>query len=219
MAGIAQRAHDSSSTTETRKRRLAFACAVFTLTLGAALVPGCERRIIDDGGDGTPGDHTRDEIDAMYAGTANCGGLGGDCDGEGELNHCCGKMSCDILNCCVLGGNPCFESSDCCSRSCNAGTCGCSEVDDACLLDADCCQDQPRVCYGNGGNTGAYAGRCVTAPGGACTGDLDCVGGQCGAGGVCTCSMEYHPCAGQSDCCSGLQCEFSSSGRGTCHSP
>lgn len=199
------------------------AALVGILGLASLVAPGCEWHVTGDGGDSdSPGVHTREEIDAMYAGSANCSGLGGSCDGEGQLNHCCGEMSCDILDgCCALGGNPCHEASDCCSRSCDAGVCGCSRITDSCVRDEDCCQDQPTVCVGNGANSGAYVGRCVRARGGACTQDLDCVGGACGPGGVCACSEEYHPCANSADCCSGLECQFESfsGGNGTCHAP
>jgi hypothetical protein len=148
-----------------------------------------------------------------------CTADGDICAADGE---CCGG-SCPAGLCeplgdgCLTSGNPCSDNSDCCSDFCQDGLCSapsyCTQNDDICTSDFQCCSGDCEIAQG------ALFGTCDTVD---ATGDGGCLsaGEVCGEGASCSracfpygptgvlicqppsgCRPTGEVCANDTDCC------------------
>jgi hypothetical protein len=162
------------------------------------------------------------------ADNATCG-VDSDCCGGSCVADATGHGICKALSTtCSTSGNPCSNTTKCCSGLCNAGICSgavsfCTQQGDACGSNTDCCTGNCvkagtsalGIC---GGVLGGGAGGCSpsgtvcstgTGPGGVC--EQSCCSRSCGPFGgqngfrVCQPPSGCHPtgeiCRAHSDCC------------------
>jgi len=61
---------------------------------------------------------------------------------------------------CGQEGDSCSGGSDCCSNTCNSGTCGCANTGGDCENDVDCCNDSDSCSNDQSGNG---LGKCVSS--------------------------------------------------------
>lgn len=123
---------------------------------------------------------------------------------ENGVRHCA----------CVVFGEPCGNSGQCCEGDCNQGHCGCLDDGASCRNDDDCCYsncidgicqcfddgeacaDSRECCYSN-----CVEGVCQCLEDGeACTDGFDCCFSNC-IDGICQCLDGGAACTDDFDCC------------------
>jgi hypothetical protein len=105
---------------------------------------------------------------------------------------------------CTAAGSACSDGLECCSGSCEAGTCaaslfGCDDVGSICTSSLDCCS---LSCA-----SGECAAFCIS-DGEVCESSEECCGGDCQEGAcqplTTSCFSAGNRCDDSEDCCSGL---------------
>jgi hypothetical protein len=102
----------------------------------------------------------------------------------------------------------CTTNFDCCSGTCQEGTCQCSTASGDCQTTQDCCSGACGEQYFEFQQYGRSGQRqCCQTEADTCLANTDCCSGNC-TNGSCTCSVAGNPCAETADCCgaSGLVC-------------
>jgi hypothetical protein len=162
---------------------------------------------ISSGGAGGTGATGGTGLDASSGGTGGAGGgsgAGGSSDGGS----------------CLAAGSACTSPQECCTASCNAGTCG----DSRCVSDNDACTSSAQCCSGTCNAAGACAPlnpACRTT-GNACSTHGDCCSKLCN-NGFCSsgsfCAQNGDVCAVNTECCGGLCNKAAGAALGTCGMP
>jgi hypothetical protein len=153
------------------------------------------------------------------------------CDPDGDYCNpaaltCCNQCALQSI-CCSRGesvdGKKCTSGKQCCTGHCSNilgpvsfGTC-CSEADQACSSDADCCPNSSTVNTLECDTVSTH--ECCMPTDGKCTAGNQCCSGLCvmpgPLPGKCSCSGVGHFCEANTDCCSHLSC----STKGSCCIP
>ena len=157
-----------------------------------------------------------------------CQPAGGSCDSPTD---CC-NLSCIDGECgvdaCISDREVCADDEQCCSNSCDGGTC--QPLNDSCLTSGNACDSNDQCCSSlcNEGVCQLASSFCIQ-PGDICTRSADCCSALCNIenGTVGTCSeppsgsarcrgVEGTVCLDCNDCCSRLCVPYGSTGVSVC---
>jgi hypothetical protein len=158
-----------------------------------------------------------------------CDPNGDVCNPNGVVATCCNNCSAPGI-CCSRGqsvdGKVCMTNTACCTGHCHIpppaqfGKC-CSEADQACSSDSDCCPGAAanELLECDTANTQ----ECCMPTDGTCTNGNQCCSGLCSlsgtGGGKCACSGTGKFCEANTDCCANLVCSNSTTRASVCCIP